>query len=241
MAGTGKRTKSEATFRPAGDLVITDLDTLRVLADPVRFRLLETMSSRPHEPWTVKEIAKVLGEPATRLYYHVNLLETKGLVVVTGSRLVSGIVEKRYQVAAERFEVDRALLSTGSADANETLHTILSTVLDSTGDDIRASIRAGIASLHADDGREPVLLTKSLERLSPARAAEFRERLRALAKEFGPDGDDDGPASVGTETTQPYGLVVAFYPYADPATPARRSRRATTKSTTTPTAEEPHR
>jgi hypothetical protein len=160
-------------------------------------------------------------------------------VVVTGSRLVSGIVEA-LQVAAERFEVDRAPCRRG-ADANETLHTILSTVLDSTGDDIRASIRAGIASLHADDGREPVLLTKSLERLSPARAAEFRERLRALALEFGPDGDDDGPASAGSEQTQPYGLVVAFYPYADPATPARRSRRGTTKPTTTPTAEEPHR
>ena len=224
MAGgaRAKEAKAGGTFLPAEQMVITDLETLRVLADPVRFRLVETLSSRPQEPWTVKEIARALGEPPTKLYYHVNLLEAKGLLVVTGSRLVSGIVEKRYQIAAERFEVDRALLATSGADANETLHTVLSTVLDSTGDDIRTAVRAGIAGLHADAGREPVVLSKSLERLAPDRAAAFRERLRALVEEFGRDAAD---VDAGPDGSRPYGLVVAFYPFAEPAHRPPRSRR----------------
>ena len=228
MAG-GAKPKADAAFRPADQMVITDLETLRVLADPIRFRLVETVSSRADEPWTVKEIARALGEPPTKLYYHINLLEAKGLIVVTGSRLVSGIVEKRYQIAAERFEIDRALLATGGPDENETLHTILSTVLDSTGDDIRTAVRAGIAGLHAVDGVEPVVLSKSLERLAPERAAAFRERLRALIEEFGHGAADDASASDGSK---PYGLVVAFYPFAEPARGKQRSRhRAAPKET----------
>jgi hypothetical protein len=211
-------------------MVITDLETLRVLADPIRFRLVETVSSRSDEPWTVKEIARALGEPPTKLYYHVNLLEAKGLLVVTGSRLVSGIVEKRYQIAAERFEIDRTLLATGGPEANETLHTILSTVLDSTGDDIRAAVRAGIAGLHAGEGREPVHLSKALERLTPERAAAFRERLRALVEEF--DGAAADDATTSPDGTRPYGLVMAFYPFAEPARERRRTRRPTTTTET---------
>ncbi len=239
MSGDTKA-KADDTFRPMAEMVITDLDTLRVLADPARFRLVETVSSRPHDPWTVKEMARALGEPPTKLYYHVNLLEAKGLLVVTSSRLVSGILEKRYQVAAERFEVDRSLLATGGDDANETLHTILSTVLDSTGDDIRTSVRVGIASLHADAGSEAVLLTKSLERLTPARAVEFRGRLRSLIAEFGTD-DGATPPADDPEAARPYGLVIAFYPFAEPARKPHRTKRAAATPTATPNAEEPSR
>ena len=126
-------------------MVITDLDTLRVLADPARFRLVETISSRPHDPWTVKEMARALGEPPTKLYYHVNLLEPKGLLVVS-SRPRVGHPREALPTAAERFEVDSDLLATGGDDANETLHTIVATVLDSTGDDIRTPSGAGIAA-----------------------------------------------------------------------------------------------
>ena len=43
------------------ELLIDDLDTLRVLADPVRMRILEAMVRRLEE-WTVKELARATAE-----------------------------------------------------------------------------------------------------------------------------------------------------------------------------------
>ncbi|HYX12459.1 MAG TPA: helix-turn-helix domain-containing protein [Candidatus Acidoferrum sp.] len=236
--------KRPAPFVPAAELRISDLETVRVIAEPLRFRLIQTMSTRPDEPWTVKEIAGVLGEPATKLYYHVGLLEEHGIVVVVSSRLVSGIVEKRYQLAAERFSIDRGLLAPDEASTGEALHSILGTVFDAARTDIEASVREGIASLHgstedAEGGREAVLLSHSLDRLSSADAAEFRTRLRALANEFGQrlERDEGGSAnraekSTTPQETRPYGFVVAFYPMVDvPAPKAQRSRRSSSPST----------
>src|SRR5918912_4209068 len=88
-------------------VTITDLDRLRVIADPLRLRILETLI----EPRTVKQVAAALGLAPTKLYYHINLLERHGLIVVVDTRLVSGILEKRYQAAARCFRVDHALLA----------------------------------------------------------------------------------------------------------------------------------
>jgi DNA-binding transcriptional ArsR family regulator len=232
---------------PVEELRITDLETVRVLADPLRFRLVQTMSARIDEPWTVKEIARALGEPATKLYYHVGLLEERGLIVVVGSRLVSGIVEKRYRLAAERFVVDRGILSPEDPQAGEMLHSILTTVFDAAQRDIRASVRAGIARAQGGhepedpdhpESPEPILLSHSVERLPPAQGVEFRSRLRELVTEFeirsaatrggGRGRDHDAVAPTEGDETRPYGLVLAFYPLVEVPSPrATRRRRAT--------------
>ncbi|HTC85093.1 MAG TPA: helix-turn-helix domain-containing protein [Candidatus Acidoferrum sp.] len=221
--------ETQTPFTPARELKVSDLETLRVLADPQRFRLVQVMSTRPGDQWTVKEMARAVGATPTKLYYHVNLLEEHGLIVVTGSRLVSGILEKRYQVAADQLSVDRKLFATGDAAANETMHTMLSTVLDTTREDIEASVKAGIASLHheeGEDGREPIALSKGFDRLSRARAVEFRARLKALYLEFeeSPSSEAGGSANDADERF-PYALMVAFYPVVEAAAPRRRRAR----------------
>ena len=216
-------------FTPAPELKIADLDTLRVLADPQRFRLIEAMATRPREAWTVKELARTVGAAPTKLYYHMNLLEEHGLIVVTGSRLVSGILEKRYQVAADQLSVDRALFETGDPAANETLYTVLSTILDTTQTDIRGAVKAGIASLHHEEGdpdREPIFLSKGFARLSRARAVEFRARLKELYAEF----EDPSSGAGGATDRHPYSLVVAFYPVVEERTRRRRARRPVTRT-----------
>ena len=91
---TARRTSTRRRRPRCGSL---DIETLRVLADPLRLRMLEVFGQHGREPLTVKEIARSLGEPLTKLYYHVNLLEQHGLIVVASSRLVSGILEKHYR------------------------------------------------------------------------------------------------------------------------------------------------
>ena len=219
-------------FKPAAQYQITRLETVRILADPLRLRLIEVMATRLDEPWTVKELARTLGEPTTKLYYHVNLLEEHGILVVTGSRVVSGIVEKRYQVVAGQIGIDRTILSATDSGVDEALHGILSTLFATAEQDIQAAVRSGIASLHGGhdaDEREPVILSKSVDRLSPARATEFRERLRALIAEFEPGA---GSAERSPDDRL-YGLVLAFYPMAEVAatTTARARTRTSAKET----------
>src|SRR5215471_2523012 len=81
---------------------ITDVETLKALADPLRLKMLSAlMRGRPDDlpVLSVKELAHELGEPQTKLYRHVKQLEAAGLIRAVASRVVSGIVEQRYQAS----------------------------------------------------------------------------------------------------------------------------------------------
>ena len=72
------------------------------MADPLRMSMMYTLSRRTGHglpAMSVKELAAALGEPKTKLYRHVKQLESAGLIVAVSSRVVSGIVEQRYQAA----------------------------------------------------------------------------------------------------------------------------------------------
>jgi DNA-binding transcriptional ArsR family regulator len=211
-------------FVPAARYDITKLETVRVLADPLRLRLIEAMATQLEHAWSVKELAKSLGEPPTKLYYHVNMLEEHGLLVVTGSQLVSGILEKRYQLVAASIGIDRSIITTGDPGVSEALHGILSTIFSTAEEDIRAAIRAGVATMHAGDQgeRERIVLSKSVDGMSAKRAAAFRERLQALIAEFDDPPDDAEPDK---KDRMPYGFVVAFYPMAQTPSPTTRRPR----------------
>ena len=57
---------------PEDMFMITDLETLKMAADPLRLEILNFLRG---EPRTVKEMAKQLSLPQTKLYYHMGLLE----------------------------------------------------------------------------------------------------------------------------------------------------------------------
>ncbi len=123
---------------PAHEQVIDDLETLKVLADPLRLRIRELMV----QPSTVKQIAAELDIPATKLYYHVNLLEKHGLITVVDSRLVSGIMERVYQVAAYRVQVAPHLLTGSQEDANP-LEMSIRSVFDGARQDLLDGLHSG--------------------------------------------------------------------------------------------------
>jgi len=127
---------------PHAEMTITDLDTLKVMADPLRLHIRELML----QPGTVKQVAAELDIPATKLYYHVNLLEKHGLIAVVGSRLVSGIVEKQYQVTAYRLRVAPHLLSQTGTPGDEREQSIRA-VFDSTRDDLLGAIQSGVVDV----------------------------------------------------------------------------------------------
>lgn len=125
-------------INPEHEQMINDLETLKVLADPLRLRIRELMV----QPSTVKQIAAELDIPATKLYYHVNLLEKHGLITVVDSRLVSGIMERVYQVAAYRVQVAPHLLS-GSQEETNSLEMSIRSVFDSARQDLLDGLHSG--------------------------------------------------------------------------------------------------
>src|SRR6476659_4332264 len=117
---------TEETFEPASELVIADLDALRVIADPLRIQILQVTAE---EPRTVKQIAGMVNIPPTKLYYHINALEEHGLLRVVSTRLVSGILEKQYRAAAMSMRFDRRLLASGTGAEDDALNLMLATAL----------------------------------------------------------------------------------------------------------------
>ena len=108
------------------------------------------MGDLPLRGWTAKELAARLHTSQTKLYHHLALLETRGFIVVADTRMVSGIVEKRYQLTAVSFRVDRSLLAGGGADE---IGPVLDTIFDKARTEILAGQRAGLFDLGADQER----------------------------------------------------------------------------------------
>ena len=199
-----------ADLTPMTERVISDVETLKAISDPVRLRILETMIQAADEDWTVKRIATAMGVGPTKLYHHIAILEERAFIRPSGTRVVSGIIETRYRIAQLNVRLDRSLLSgSGSADdAATAIEEVLRTMFDAAREDVGKALRSG--AMEIDPGGAPArgILRQDLRRLGPARAAELRERIMALLDEF----DDDEPEE---PAAGPFGLLIALYPITD--------------------------
>lgn len=177
---------------------VEDVDTLKALADPVRVSILQVMmgrTGRALQGWTAKELAAELGEPQTKLYRHIKLLEERGLLRIAETRLVSGIAEQRYVAAQSDLRLSRDLLGDdGSGDAT-------AAAFDAAIDSYRRRFVAGVRAGRIDVNAEPVpehafrrpLVMLSDVRLSPERAGRFRaELVRMIGDYLEESGDEDG-------------------------------------------------
>jgi DNA-binding transcriptional ArsR family regulator len=194
-------------WEPEAERLVSDPETLKALSDPLRLRILETMVARVDEPWSAKELAVRLDVPQTRLYHHIELLLERDLIRAAEQRIISGIIETRYRVAAMSLRLDRRLLSSDSS-IHDAARELLHTVFDTSRDEIARALNAPGGSMAGAEGEgslalDPPLLTRGLARLTPARAGEFRERLEALIREF--ESEDE------SATTEMWSLLVAFY------------------------------
>ena len=201
----------EDAFQPLAERIISDVETLKALSDPVRLRILETMVTAADEAWTVKRLAAALGTNPTKLYHHINILEERELIVVGGTRVVSGIIETSYRIAQLSLRLDRALLSGAGPDVRDSVHDVLAVIFDSVRDEIERGLASGLVKSSDDPLSE--LLIRGLTMLPPERAVELRSRLRELLEEFDVAGPDQvEPGSL------PFGYLIAVYPFPEPTT-----------------------
>jgi len=191
---------------------IADLETLKVVSDPLRMRIMDSigLANQLGELRTVKQLAEDVDTPASKLYYHINLLEKHGLIKVADTQIVSGIIEKHYQITAYSITIDRELLSTG-VGKDEKAEAVMS-LLDSTLDAVRADMLRLVRAIMEDDVMEAKFsgkrgqISRENARLSPVQAKAFNERLLALMDEFRQISPPEG------EDSNIYGLTIVFNP-----------------------------
>ncbi len=168
---------------------VSDLEQLKVIADPLRLRLLELFCKNE---MTTKQVAGELGEKPTRLYHHVDALERVGLIRLTRTKQNRGTVEKYYQSVAKTFRAEPALFSSDNADAEaagDAIEEMTSGLLQRTGDEFRELVRF---AQHSDVELEDESIVTFCEFNSSADDIKgFRERLLAFlaAESENPEGD----------------------------------------------------
>jgi DNA-binding transcriptional ArsR family regulator len=197
--------------QPDALLVVTDLETIKLASDPLRLRIVQALRG---EPLTVKELARRLRQPRKGLYYHVRLLEDRGLIRVTSTRQVRGIVEKRYQAMAYQLLFDDAAFSPDSPMWAEVIRTLVGPMFDVARDELQTSIESGTVDMADNAPRFKQLLSRSsLSRLSPQQVEELYARLTNLLDDF-PAIDPDATSDPSDRT---YRLLIALFPTTDPS------------------------
>ncbi len=89
---------------------ISDLEAVRLLSDPFKLRLIKAFAESER---TAADVAKLLEEPVTKLYRHVDALLDAGLIEIASETPKRGTVERTFRTTARRFEVDQSLFSGG--------------------------------------------------------------------------------------------------------------------------------
>ncbi len=172
--------------------IINNLDTVRLLADPFKLKLIQAFAESDR---TAADVAKLLDEPLTKLYRHVDALLDAGLIEVTRETPKRGTVERQFRTTAKRFEVDQALF--GSGNAGEAVAPVRKVLADTEGEIVDALEKQ-------DPVIEPVLVRMAIKG-SPDRLRELQASLLEWVESVSADSDE----LEGDEIEA--GCLIAFY------------------------------
>lgn len=167
--------------------IVTKTSELKAAFHPLREQLVDLVLERAA---TVAELAAAVGRPKSSVAYHVNVLVEAGLLRVVRSRRVRAIDERFYGRTARVFYVGQINQEQLRAIPNAPTSAAAESVPAHAADDLRAIVR------HT--------------RIARKDAAEFWERVTALAREF-----SESPRT-GDET---FRFIAGLYPADYPSLP----------------------
>jgi DNA-binding transcriptional ArsR family regulator len=176
------------TEQDSAQAPISTVEQLKALADPTRLAILEVLMRHSLPVMSVKELAEALGEPQTKLYRHVKMLESAGLIRVAATRMVSGIAEQRYQACQQDLDFATGLLRQHVDEAEAFVRAGFDWFRDGF-----LAIRRAHAPGDDDDAAAPgtTMLIAGSGRRTPAEVAAVRTSLSAALAPFkGEDSDD---------------------------------------------------
>jgi len=196
---------TDANPQQADVYTLSSLEQVKVLANPLRLRLLEAFCP---EARTTKQVAELLEERPTRLYHHVEALAKAGLIRLCDTRQVRGTVEKYYRAVAKTFRADPKIFrqaEAGGGDEREALADVITTLLENTAAEVRDLVRSGKHDLTSgEDG----ILSHLEIRASEAEVRELQRRLMVLLREL----EEKCCRGELSEGERRYRLNVAYFP-----------------------------
>jgi DNA-binding transcriptional ArsR family regulator len=177
---------------PPAVRTVNDVEVLKTLADPTRLAILSALmkSGRDLPVMSVKELAAELGEPQTKLYRHVRQLEAAGLIRVASTRLVSGILEQRYQACQRDLTLDRGFLREHADESEQAMQAVLDLYREGFFAAFRADQPSAGEVPPEEAYRRPLMFVSDLK-VSPARAAEMRGKLQEIMDSLKDDQAED--------------------------------------------------
>lgn len=83
---------------------LTTLEEIKAINDPYRLQIIFCYQ-RMGRAATVKEIADNMGEVPAKVHYHVKKLESAGILKLSHTKNVNGIIAKYYELTARDFHI----------------------------------------------------------------------------------------------------------------------------------------
>tara|TARA_Y100001933_G_scaffold261300_1_gene315734 strand:- start:870 stop:1451 length:582 start_codon:yes stop_codon:yes gene_type:complete len=84
-------------------LVVDDLAQLKAMSNSYRIQIIHAFED---EPATAKQISEKLGEPHSKVNYHLKTLEKVGIIRLVCEKPKYGVIEKYYEPVAKTFVLD---------------------------------------------------------------------------------------------------------------------------------------
>ena len=200
--------QNDSELEPIETFYIDNVETLKVLAHPQRLEILANLD----QSRTVKEVAERMeAEDPTKLYYHVRMMEKVGLIRVTKTNVVSGIIEKQYRVVAHDYMLADGFvagehLSIGDIDE------IANSIFVSTRRQLRKSVEAGIVNLKAEAPRRSAAMMSKSFTLTDAQLVQFNEQMQALMDNIDQWSVENRESEEDNADVQEYLFTIAFFP-----------------------------
>lgn len=187
---------------------LTTLEQVKVLADPLRIRILEAFC----EERTTRQVAETLGEKPTKLYHHVDALERVGLITLTRTRQNRGTIEKYFRSVARAFRADSRIFGTADMEKKESrapIRQMISTVFDRTAAELATLVDQADDVMKAIEERGIVSFIEI--RATKKEVKEIRNKLRGLLKSLTTTAElASGSGDAGAR--ERYRLTLAYYP-----------------------------
>ena len=180
---------------------VNTLEQIKVMAHPLRMKLLEAFS---HKPITTIQVAAQLGERPTKLYHHVDALDRVGLIKLVRTRKKRGTVEKYYQTVARTFAVDRRLfkLQSQARVAQAGMQEVIAGMFEDTLSEIRENLAKRLSKPKTKDDR--IIVSHSRIHVTQNDVVALNKGIKALLKKF--ETKKHAPKAIE------YGFTLALYP-----------------------------
>lgn len=164
---------------------LNTFDEIRAFSDPYRIKILNEFSSL-NKPATSKQIADIMGDVPSKVYYHIKKLEKYDIIKLHHTEEINGIVAKFYEPTAKEYIINDKSFSDSTLKNNKSkVETLIHNIYKSSEDiflmEVRKRNKENPSKIKFESENAPAdggwLLTKSAIYLTDEDAKEFNDYI----------------------------------------------------------------